>query len=119
MNHSCVISTEHLEENASGEIPVKQTLSLVKEISPLRFRSESSGRNDIESHYFFIASLRIDRRLFLRQQKAFHELVELAVQDCFHVAHLEVGSVIFYELVRLHDVRADLASPRNIGFGGF
>jgi hypothetical protein len=43
-----------------------------------------------------------------------HEAVEAAVEDGLRVAHLEVGSMILHQLIRVQHVRADLTPEADV-----
>ncbi len=51
------------------------------------------------------------------QQVRLDELVQVPVQHCVHVAHLEIGAVILDQAVGLEDIGADLASPGDVLLG--
>ena len=48
------------------------------------------------------------------QQVRAHEAVQVAVEHRLRVARLEVGAVVLHELVRVEDVRADLAAEADV-----
>jgi hypothetical protein len=48
-------------------------------------------------------------------QVALHELIEIAVEYGVDLARLDLGAQVFYHLVGLHHVRADLTPPPDLG----
>src|ERR1700674_597789 len=52
------------------------------------------------------------------EQEGANEGIEVAIENFLDVAALDLGAVVFYELVRLEGVRADLASEADFGLGG-
>src|SRR5690349_15841641 len=52
--------------------------------------------------------------LRLRREPGFDQAVQIAVQDAARVADLVLRPQVLHELIRLQDVRADLASPADV-----
>lgn len=66
-------------------------------------------------YYFYNTYIKSRRRELgypaLFPQIRINEDINIPIKHCIHIAHLQVGSVVFHKAVRLEDIGPDLVSP--------
>src|SRR5271156_3153374 len=83
-----------------------------------RVRGEGEGPNIFPQGNFPSLILLGANQVAAIEEEGADEGVEIAIEDFLDIAALDLGAVVFYELIGLEGVGADLAAEADFGLGG-